>query len=243
MNLSDIQAECGRLLGDSNNTRWVPAVLAARANLAQTEIQGYTNAVKTTVNVNLVAGASAYVLSTAILNILRVQIADSSGNIKPLTGITREQLDFLYPDWMQYQNGSPLWFYWKGTGAEIDLVPAPDYSATNALSIDISSKPADMVNSTDLPFDSYVPMVPYHIAIAHWVVAQCFMDDGTPEALTKSKFHKSGSMTRPGEYEKQLGRIMADFDVPEDVPNQILYKPQGGRVGSCNFPSKSNPLL
>jgi len=68
------------------------------------------------------------------------------------------------------------------------------------------------------------------------------MDDGTPEALAKARFHKSGSMLHPGEYEKQLGRIMAEFDSPDIIQSQVLWKPEGGRAGGWGFPSKSNPL-
>jgi len=78
------------------------------------------------------------------------------------------------------------------------------------------------------------------MAIVHWVVAQCWMDDGTPEALGKSKFHRSGSIIKPGAYEDEIMRINDEFDNPK-LPRQIKYQKQGGRLGSW-APSKTNPL-
>ena len=54
----------------------------------------------------------------------------------------------------------------------MNLVPAPD--AANAISSGLRvweiQKPADLVNSTDVPFGSNTAMIPYHGAIVHDVV-------------------------------------------------------------------------
>ncbi len=244
MNLSQIWAECGRLLNDPNNQRWTTDVLTTRANLAQVEIQGYTNAVKTTESLTPVAGTRTISVNASTMDIVRASKTQFNGAIKPFTGISREELDFRYPDWQQWTQGEPLYWFYDATNQQLNLVPTPD--ATNAITNGItaweSRKPADLVNSTDIPFDSNNQMIPYHIAICYWVVAECWMDDGTPEALAKSTFFKTGNMLRPGQYEYELGRIMAEFDVPEDVQGQLLWRPEGGRVGTWALPNKANPL-
>lgn len=245
MNLTGIQAECGRLLGDPSNSRWTTDILTTRANLAQTEIQGQTNAVKTAESVTPVASTRTISLNANTMDVVRASKTLTSGSIRPFLGISREQLDFLYPDWQQWTDGEPRFWFYDATNQQVNLVPKPDSgnAITNGMTFWESRKPTDLALSTDVPFDSNNQMIPYHMAIVHWVVAHCFMDDGTPEALGKAKFHKSGNMRNPGEYEKELGRIMAEFDVPEIVPARIMYSPQGGRIGSWLTPSKSNPLL
>lgn len=244
MILSDIWSECGRLLGDPNNDKWAQSVLTSRANLAQTEIQGYTNAVVTTESLTPVASSSELSVNSNTMDIVRATKLTSSGERRPFPGMTIEELDFLYPDWQQWSDGEPLYWYYYSSSQKMFLVPKPN--AANAIVGGIvayeSRKPTDLSASTDTPFDATTAMIPYHYTIVHWVVAHCFMDDGTPEALGKSRFHRSGSMLNPGEYEKQLGRIMAEFNVIEAIPGHILWQPQGGRVGSWWVPSKSNPL-
>lgn len=244
MNLSSLQAECGRLLNDPNNQRWTTDVLTIRINLAQTEIEGYTSAVKTSETLTPVVGVSALSINADTMGIVRASRTKATGEVVPFEGMSREELDFQYPNWKQIGNGEPITWFYDATNQTINLVPAVDApnAITNGITVWEARKPADLVNSTDIPFDSNNQMIPYHIAIVHWVVAQCWMDDGTPEALGKSKFHKSGNMLKPGEYENQLGRIMAEFDVPEAVPERILWQPEGGRVGVWNFPNKSNPI-
>jgi len=244
MILSELQAEIGRLLNDPFNDKWSPAVLLSRINKAQTEIQGYTNAVKTQESLTPVAGQSFLTINANAMNVVRASKTLWDGSVRPFNGITREELDFRYPDWQQWQSGEPLFWWFDSTTQTINFAPIPD--ATNAITNGItlweSRKPADLVNPTDIPFDSNTSMIPYHMSIVHWVVSYCWMDDGTPEALAKSKFHRSGNMLRPGEYENQLGRIMAEFDNEEIIPEQILWQAEGGRTGSWGFPSKSNPL-
>lgn len=245
MNLLQIEDEIGRLLGDPTHDRWPVATLLLRINQAQTEIQSYTNAVKKAVTYNAVASQNYISLTSTILTILSATKTSTDGSTRPLPLITIQELDYLYPDFRQWTSGEPLYAYFDGTYQKLYLVPSPDTtfaSTTGAIGTHESQIPADLVNDTDIPFDSFTPMVPYHMSIVHWVVALCFQDDATPEALAKSRFHKSGMILQPGEYEKELGRILAEFDIAEQVPARILFKPAGGRVGSWWIPSKSTPL-
>ncbi len=244
MNLSQLQAECGRLLGDPNNDRWSASVLTSRINEVQTEIQGLTNAVKTSESLTPVAATRTISLDADTMDIIRASKTLVDGSIRPLQGIEREGLDFLYPDWQQWSDGEPRYFVYDASNQQINLIPKP--SAVNAIANGItvweSRKPADLSSASDIPFDSNNQMIPYHMAIVHGVVALCFADDGTPESLGKAMYHRSGNMLKPGQFENHLGRIMSEFDVPEAVPSRILFRPQGGRLGAWGVPSKSYPL-
>lgn len=245
MNLSSLQAECGRLLSDATNDRWSAATLLARINVVQTEIQGLTDAVKTKESLTPTASVSAVSLNANTMDIIRATKTLANGSIRPLPLINREELEYLYEDWQQWTAGEPQYAWYDGTNQTLNLVPAADaafVATTTPLQVWESRKPADLALSTDVPFDSNNQMIPYHMAIVHGVVALCFQDDGTPEALTKSKFHRSDNMMRPGKFEEWVGKIMAEFDAPTAVPSRILFRPQGGRVGSWGFPTKSSPL-
>lgn len=245
MNLLSLQQECGRLLSDPQNDRWSASLLTTRINLAAAEIQGLTNAVKTSEAVTPVASTRTISVNANTMNILRATKTLSDGTtIRPFPGKNVEELDYLYPDWQQWQTGEPLYWFFDATNQQINLVPKPDAAnaITNGITMWESRKPADLSTSTDIPFDSNTAMIPYHYSIVHWVVAHCWMDNGDPESLAKATFHRSGSMLRPGQYELEIGRILAEFDIEEAIPEQILWKPQGGRVGGWSFPSKSNPI-
>lgn len=244
MNLGQIWAETGRLLSDPNNDRWSQSVLTIRANIAQTKIQGYTNAVKTQEQVTPVANVAAISVNAKTMDIVRVSRTRSDGSIVPFDGITREKIDFLYPNWQQWQAGEPRYWMYDATLQQIILAPAPDAAnaVANGITLWESRVPADLSLSTDVPFDSNNQMIPYHIALCYWMAGECWADDGSPESLAKSKFYMSGSILNPGLYEKELGRIMSEFDEIEIIPEQILYRPEGGRTGSWWMPNKSNPL-
>ena len=249
MNLSQLQAECSRLLSDPNNDRWSLSVLTTRLNLAQSEIAGYTNCLQVTEDLTPTANTSAVLLApggltTAIFDVIRVTITTTGGDVLPLPGITVEELDIRYPNWRQWSAGQPFTWWYNETNRQLNLVPAPDAAnaITNGLQVREARTTDDMVNSTDSAFGGEVALLPYNMAVVHWTVALCFQDDGTPEALAKSKFHRSGSLKNPGEYELFLKRILSEFESSQVVPSSIIFKPQGGRIGTWYIPNKSNPL-
>lgn len=242
MNLSQIYTECGRLLNDPNNSRWPTTTLLDRINDAQRTIQGYTKAVKTDTTYTVTASTQAVTLNARTMDVLRVEITRSNGDVFQLEGTTKDDLDFNYPNWRNIGAGEPKTWFYDATNQELNLVPKPDANSvvTNGLNVTSVYTPTDLASASDIPFDSNNQMVPYHDSIVNYVVAKCWQDDATPEALSKSKFHMSGSMAKPGEFENEIMRILGEFDNPR-VPTNIKFQPTGGRLGS-GFASKSNPL-
>ena len=243
MLVSDIFSEAGKLLGDPNNERWSQATLLTRLNIAQTKVLAYTNAIKTLEMLTPVVSTAAIQLDSDVIDIVRVWLMDSSGNWKKLEGTLVDQLDFDNPNWQNLSDGEPETYWWDGTNQKINLVPKPSAQWANANGIKVYEiqNPTDLTATTDTPFASNAALIPYHMALVYWVVSECFMDDGTPEALAKSKFHRSGLISRPGNFENEIQLIRGKFDVPEDIPVRILWRPTGGRA-SKNASSKSNPF-
>jgi hypothetical protein len=246
MDRSALEAEAGRLLNDPNHDTWSTSVIDARLDLAQTEVNGYANAVKTKETLTPTANTSEVAVSALTIDIVRARYTLPSGEKFPLEGITRDELDFRYPNWENWSPGKPMAYTFDASNRNLILVPAPDAAHAIASALDVWEvrQPASLSSSTSVPFDDVALMVPYHMAIVHWAVAQCWMDRGDPESLAKAKFHKSGVLSGPnaGQYENQLMRIIEKFDRPEDIPIRINWKPQGGRLGGWGTRSKSSPL-
>lgn len=243
MTLEELQEEIGRLLGDPAHDRWPLTTLTTRINEAQTIVQGYTNAYQTTETGTLNTDDESTDLNANTMDITMVTITRPNGDIDRLQGITRFNLDYDYPNNRNTDSGDPIFYFYDQQ--VLRLWPIPD-STYNGLSIFIREvrKPDDLVDASDIPFNSSNLLIPYHMAIVHWVVSQCWMDDGTPESLAKARFHKTGVLDDKGagQFELQIKRILAKVNSPEDVPEYIKWKPTGARVGASNYPSKSNPF-
>lgn len=244
MNISQIYEECGRLLNDPNNERWGQSILLSRINFAQTKVIAYTSAIKFFGTKTPVAGNPELHLDEDTMDIIRIEMVRPDGSIFRLKGYSREQIDFEFPNWQQLGLGAPVAYWWDGTEQVINLIPAPDAenAITNGFRQWAVHNPEPMIDSDDVPFAGNAAMVPYHMAIVHWVVAQCWMDDATPEALAKSRFHRSGLMDHPGQFELEIKRIINKYDSPVDIPARVLWRPQGARTGSYGRPTKQYPL-
>lgn len=241
MQLSELQDEVGRLIGDPNHDRWSVSVLNTRINQAQTAILGYSNAVKTLETLTPTASVATVSVDADTMDLIRVDIKRTDNSWVKLRGYLRDQLDFEFPNWQQLTTGEPLAYWWDGTNQKINLVPAPDAAnaITNGLRAWEVRMPAALSSASDVPFDSNVAMIPYHMAIAYYAASHCIMDDNTDEAMKKSRFHRSGLMDRPGNFERELKRIISRFDTPEDIPARILWRPQGGRGGNYRIDRKA----
>lgn len=233
------------MLGDLPHTRWPTDVIDARLELAQTEVQALTGAVKTVETLTPTVNTAEVLVNADTLDIVRATLTDSAGIIYPLEGRDREDLDFYEPNWPNLSPGKPATYFFDASNRQAILVPAPSaaYAIAGALKLWEVRIPAAMTGDSSVPFDSNVLMRAYQMSLVHWVVAICWMDNGDPESLGKSKFHKTNDMNNPGEYEKVLKMINAKFDSPSDIPARILGPyPQGGRRGIASRLSKSDPL-
>lgn len=232
MILSAIWAECGRLLNDPSNVRWTTDVLTSRINSAQAEILSHSNSPKSSAFLTPISGQQFIALSSVPMQIIRITKTKTDGTIVPFPPITRQELDFRFPDWQNWSRGEPLYWFYDESLTAIYLAPTPDAdnAITNGLKMTSLNVPSNVVSATDVPFDSSTGMIPFHMAIVHWVASYCWMDNADPESLAKSKFHRSGDIAHPGQYELQIKRIISKFDSVEAYDIRIMTKKQGGRV-------------
>lgn len=245
MQKSQLEAEVSRLLNDSSNQRWPLTTIDTRLDFAQTDILVETNAVKTTETLTPVANVATVNLSSNLLDVLEVTLTDSSGNVFPLNGTYKEQLDLQRPLWRNETAGQPDSYFIDFTNAQLNLVPTPSaqWAIANAISVLEIQQQTSIASSgsTAIPFGSNLQMVPYHQALVFYTVSICLMDNNDDASLQKALYFRSGNYDKPGQYEIMLKKIINRFDKPTDERGRILWQPQGGRLGGWPV-SKSTPL-
>lgn len=244
MNRGSIYDEIGWMLGDPNHTRWPTSTLYTRVQSAQEAITLLTKCIQTKDTLTPGSGIRQSV-DPDTMDILRVTLTDSNGDIRQIPGMSLQDLDFYRPNWRNEAAGRPEVWAWDASAYSIYLIPRADSDnrVTDGLNIYGVHRPATMSTDADFPFDASTHMIPYHMVIPHYVVAHCLMDNGDPASLAQSRFHMSHDMNRPGEVERYIKMINATFDSPTDIPAQIKWAPQGGLLGGGKWPTKSNPLV
>lgn len=238
-----MDAEIGRLLGDPNHDRWSLDTLHTREEEAQSVIQALTGAVRTIETLTPTLDTKEVTVNANTIDIVRATITDTDGNVWPLEGRSIADLDYYVPNWQNNDSGQPVNISYDASNHQVILTPKPNSSfvVTDGLKIWEVRIPTAMTDDTSEPFEANAAMQAYANSINHWVTAQCWMDDGTPEALSKARFHKSGSLENPGEFEKYIRLINSKFNAPSIIPERIKWSPQGGRLGGTR-PSKSFPF-
>lgn len=248
MQRSDLEAECGRLLGDPNFSRWSTTVIDTRLVSAEIDVLKWTNAVKKTATYTPVAESSYVIVSSNLLDILAANYVLPDGTIKGpkrrFDPISRWDLDFNRPNWQNEESGEPVLWTFDASNARVILVPKPSSADVGTLQLLEVETPTTPINtdSTTVPFDNNALMVPYHRALVYWVVSECLKDNNDSESLQKARYFRSNDITAPGEYEKEIKQILMKFDVPEAIPAGVKFQPQGGRVSGYGLNQKSNPL-
>lgn len=244
MQRSELEAEIGRLLGDPQHTRWSLDVIDSRLELAQQDVQALTGAVKSTETLTPTANTSEVTVDTEVIDILRVTLTESDGTVSVLEGRSREDWDFYDPNWPNLSPGKPKGYFFDASNGQIVLVPAPSatYAIADALKVWEVQIPVAMTGDSSVPFGANSWMKAYHMALVHYVVSLCFMDNGDPDSLQKARFHRSNEINAPGEYEKELKKINAKFDSPADIPERVKWQPQGARRSQVVGLSKAAPL-
>lgn len=250
MNQTEIVSEVQRLLNDAGASRWTETTIIPRVNAAQIEVQKYAKAQKTTQTYTPTASNPNVAINANVIDIVRATYTLSDGTIKTeKTGFkptSRQLLDFNRPRWQNEDPGEPTEWFLDASNQNIVLVPAPDSASIIAdcvTLIEVRQPTALTVGGSAVPFDSSNLMVPFHRALIYWAVAECLLDDKTPDALKMSIFYRSNDRQRPGQFEKEIKMILGLFDVPEVMPAQIQFQPQGGRIsGYTTLNQKANPL-
>ena len=131
-------------------------------------------------SINLVSGTQSYALDTftsEILNVLRVEALDNTGNKILLKPFEDSQIgDQALTNFMS-SNSTPE--YYRKFGKFIYLYPAPNYNSTNGLSL-YFERPASRMASTDT---TKVPGVPstHHMALCRMAALPFLIEKNLPQ--------------------------------------------------------------
>ena len=246
MNRLQLETETSKLLADPANTRWSTGNIDLRLDEAQIAVQIDAAAVEYVETLTPTANVNTVPINNLTLDILRATWTDTSGNVIPLEGKTRREVDFERSNWQnETSNNAPDTWFPDFSKAQLWLVPAPSAAviSANCLTLYEIRQPTALTGAagTAIPFDSNLLMVPFHMALCLWAAAQCLLDNGDQESIQKSLAYRSGNLDRPGQYEIWLKKIISKFNKPKGAPAKILWRPQGGRLGGWPV-SKSTPL-
>lgn len=177
MNLLDINSYVRIFANDANKMKYQDTFFTTLANEAQKDIVMTTNCLKcaTPYSFDTVIDQATYTLPDNILKI------DYDGGTAYYDGtrtnrldlVTRQYLDNYEGNWRDALKGTPLFYYMNNQ--LLGLYPKPDTAVVNGIIIYYIVKPTDLVNDTDIPFNSNRMLDTYHIAIPYfmlWKIAE-----------------------------------------------------------------------
>lgn len=137
--------------------------------------------------VNLVAGQGVYpfvpLANTLVIDVTYASYTDSYGNVTELYPRSISDLDNIMPATWRTDVGTPQYYTSPAEGISIQLVDAPDTTATAALNMTVALKPTqDSTGVTSALFEQYVN------EITHGALARLF-------AMSKKKWSDPGLAT------------------------------------------------
>ena len=158
---------------DTSRQAWTNARINAYIDIAHLDMVKKTACLIGTTYYTLYTGTQTYNMPSDLLEVSRVSVWKSSNVYQALTRYTLEGLDSWLPTWQQNAAGIPERYYTWGN--VIGLVPAANsaYSGANRLRVDYLIRPSTFTSDSDLPFNGYYHLYPYHYIIAYKVAALC----------------------------------------------------------------------
>ena len=184
MNLSTITQVAASLVNDPDQTKFAGKYTQA-INLAQQQFSFDAKCCFTEVSYTVVSATAAYSLPTDFWLEKKVTL-----NGIRLAPTSRETLEFDSGElaWNTL-NGTPTQYLIDPEESEknIVLVPIPgDGDAGHSLVLTYYFIPTDLSAGTDVPFNSYSLLGPYHVAIAYWA-AWLLLGYDTPTQESEAK--------------------------------------------------------
>ena len=165
----------------SHTSKYTDAVLIAKMNQVQREICRLAMPIYASQFMATTAGVQEYSISSDTEKIDKISFLLQSGttNYQKLTFSTIQSLDTDRGiNWENLPAARPMNYYLKS--GVFGLVPAPSssYSYASAMHIYYYQIPTNMVNYSDLPFNSIVWLQDYSNAIVEGVVWKCKKEKG-----------------------------------------------------------------
>lgn len=124
----------------------------------------------------LTAGTTEYALPTNFMATQRVLYKKGSAtNWIKLDQTSLNQLDADSSGWMT-QTGVPYKYYvYLATTPVIGFVPAPVATSTGTVQVDYIADTNDLASSSEVPFNGYLILKPYHTALIYYTVCRGYI--------------------------------------------------------------------
>jgi len=165
-----------------NSQRYTDATLTTYVNEAQKEINTLTWAVEKSTSYVLAAGTTYYSLPTDFLAPTQVLFTDASSTTIILAPVTEQIVYQVSPNFEQSSTGSPFQYFTRfpgsGTALQIAYIPIPTTTSTGTVKVSYNYQPADLSAGSDIPFDGFVHLYPYHESIVVRVSAMIMTLEG-----------------------------------------------------------------
>jgi hypothetical protein len=171
--------------------RYSDSYLTVLANEGQREVANLTWCVVKSTTVTLSANTTYYSLPTDYIAVKDVVYIQSGASAISLPEWTQDKVNSNNPDFESMSAGTPSYYFTSppsNTATRISFIPVPNSSSLGTMKIRHIAQSADMSATTDVPFNGYLVLYPYHDVIVDYVVMRIKLIES--EADTAAIFQK-----------------------------------------------------
>lgn len=180
MTASEILSRARTYLKDqatsSTRQQFTDATLLGYISDGQREANSFAWLIQQRSTFTLTAGTTEYALPTNFMATLRVLYR--KGGVGPwlkLEQTSFNQLDADNAGWMTL-SGTPYKYYvYIATTPVIGFMPAPVTTSTGSIQMDYVADTNDVTATTDIPFNGYLILKPYHTALIYYVTCRGYI--------------------------------------------------------------------
>lgn len=212
LTLSSIEDHVRRNIRDTSSDttlqRYSDTILDDLINAGQREVVDQTWCLNLSTSSTLVANTTYYSLPTDVLAVTEVTYRAADGTTSRLEETTPEKVWREHPDFEKSYTGTPNEYFVRTStsGAdslEIAYMPIATTTSTGTVRVYYYSQANDMSSDSDVPFDGYRHLYPYHDTLWLYVTYRIKLLEGreTEADLYRTLFEEKTANMR-----SQLGR-------------------------------------
>lgn len=200
LTLSEIETRIRLNIRDTGTTlqRYSDSTIDNLINDGGRDVVNQTWCLDKTTTLSLTVGTTFFSLPSDLNAIKFVYFRDTSSNTYELQEKNERSFRQSNPDW-QKQTGKPVNYFTRtstsaGTTFELALYPIPSTSTQlGTVTIDYYSQWTDLSSDSDIPFDSQVPLYPFHQVLIDYATARIkIMEGRTDEAALYGTLYTNG---------------------------------------------------
>ena len=183
LTLSDIETQIRRNVHDTSSDStlqtYTDSVIDAWINDAQREIVSLTWCIQTSTSYVLTAATTYYAVPTDFIAVVpgKALFLDNGGQQYQLQEFSEAKVYQTDPDFEQTSSGPPTYYFTRFPGdtddsLEIAYLPVPTATSTGTVTLFYYNRPTDLSSDSDVPFEGFTHLYPYHYGIVYHVVAR-----------------------------------------------------------------------